>query len=318
MSTLPKRRLGRTEMTPACLGLGGAWWGASSEAETIVGIERALELGIDFLDTYPGQNESYWGKALRGRREQVYLQGKVSSHVRNDMTSDHTAASTRRSVENSLRCFETDYLDSVLIHGYDEPDVFSREDTAFVDPLAPGNALDELIKLRDEGKVRHIGIGARNAEVIRRAIDTGEIEIVLTYLEYNLLTQAAERDFFPRCREEDVGVILASPLGMGLLTGRPVDEDEERRKIRDLVEPKAGAMLGWCGERDLDIRHLAIRYCLAAGIDGIVLPGQASAQEVDGTYEAATAAISADVWLDFGKTFGVDVTRLTMGTTEAS
>lgn len=308
---LPTRRLGRTEMTPSCLGLGGAWWGSSTVEETIAGIEKAIELGITFMDTYPGQNEGRWGKALSGgRREQVYLQGKVSSHVRNEMTSDHTAGATRRSIENSLRCFDTDYLDSVLIHGYDQPDVFDDPETQFVDPLAPGNALEELIKLRDEGKIRHIGIGARHADVIRRAIDTGEIEIVLTYLEYNLLTQAAEQDFFPKCREKDVGVILASPLGMGLLTGSPVDEDEERRKIRDTKEPRAGAMLAWCDDRGLDIRHFAIQYCLATSVDSIVLPGQASEEEVIGTYEAAMADISSAVWQDFGELFGVDVATL--------
>ena len=311
MVDLSTRRLGRTEMTPICLALGGAWWGASSEEETIAGIEKALDLGLNFLDTYPGQNEERWGKALGGgRREQVYLQGKVSSHVRNDMTSDHTAAATRRSVENSLRCFDTDYLDSVLIHGYDEPDVFDRPDTAFEDPLAPGNALDELIKLRDEGKIRHIGIGARRHEVIHRAIDTGEIELVLTYLEYNLLTRAAERDFFPLCKEKDVGVILASPLGMGLLTGRPVEEAEEMRKIRAASKPRAGEMLAWCGEKGLDIRHLAIQFCLNADVESIVLPGQASAEEVVGTYEAATADIPAEVWREFGEMFEVDISGL--------
>ncbi len=308
---LPTRRLGRTGMTPACLGLGGAWWGSSTEEETIAGIDKALDLGINFFDTYPGQNEDRWGKALSGgRREQVYLQGKVSSHVRNEMTSDHTAGATRRSIENSLRCFGTDYLDSVLIHGYDEPDIFLKDETDFVDPLAPGCALDELIKLRDEGKIRHIGIGARSAEVIKRAIDTGEIELVLTYLEYNLLTQAAANDFFPQCREKDVGVILASPLGMGLLTGRPVDEGDELRKIRDAEEPRAGTMLAWCVERDLDIRHLAIRYCLNADVESIVLPGQASAEEVTGTYEAATADIPRPVWQEFGELFDVDIAGL--------
>jgi len=305
MQKLENRRLGRTEMTPACLGLGGAWW--RSEADTTAGIERALDLGMNFLDTYPGQNEERWQNALAGsRRNDIYLQGKVSSHVRNEMTSDHTAAATRRSVENSLRCFGTDYLDSVLIHGYDQPDVFEVHDTAFSDPLAPGNALDELVKLREEGKVRHIGIGARHHDVINRAVDTGEIDLVLTYLEYNLLTQAAVHDFFPKCREHDVGVILASPLGMGLLTGRPVDAAEEHRKIRDTTTPRAADMLTWCQERDLDIRHLAIQFCLKADVESIVLPGQASVEEVEGTYEAATSVIPDSTWQAFADAFSLE------------
>lgn len=305
MTSLPRRRLGRSELTPTAIGLGGAWWGSADDTEILSAIDRALELGMDFLDTYPGQNEELWGRALEGRRDRVFLQAKASSHVRNEMRSNHTAAQTRRSVENSLRALRTDYLDSVIIHGYDQLHFPDDPAMDMVDPLAPGQALDELIKLKEEGSVRHIGIGARAAAVHQRAIETGQIELILTYLEYNLLTQAAATDLFPLCRERDVGVILASPLGMGLLTGRPVDDDDERRKIPSTSEPTAGRMLSWCGERGIDLRHLAIQYCLAAPVEGIVLPGQASREEVEGTWEAATATIAPAIWQEFGETFGL-------------
>ena len=310
MTELPKRRLGRSGMEPAAVGLGGAWWHKAGRQGTIAGIEAALELGMNFLDTYPGQDEQTWGDVLAegGRRDRVYLQAKVSSHVRNERTSDHSAARTRSSVEASLRDLRTDYLDSVLIHGYDQPEQLQTDD--IVDPLAPGNALDELLRLKEEGKVRHISIGARNAEVHRRAIDTGHIELILTYLEYNLLTQAAATELFPLCREKDVGVILASPLAMGLLTGAEPDAENEQRKIRDMTEPKAHRMWSWCRERDIDIRHLAIQFCMAAPVDGFVLPGQASADEVRSSYKAGMAVVSVDVWREFGEAFGIDVSAL--------
>ena len=308
MGPLARRRLGRTEMEPRALGLGGAWWGAGSEEENIAGIRRALELGIDYLDTYPGENEERWGKALSGgRREQVYLQGKVSSVVRSASTSDHTAAATRRSIESSLKWLQTDYLDCVLIHGYDyldDNDPGNPKSKSQVDPLAPGNALDELVKLRDEGVIRHIGIGAREPAVIRRAVETGEIEVVLTYLEYSLLTQGAVESFFPICRQRDVGVLLASPLGMGLLTGNEPDETENRRKVPG-KEPAAHAMWQWCRDRGVNIRHLAIQFCMAAPVESIVLPGPANTQQVDDAFEAATADIPEDVWRDFKAEFGV-------------
>lgn len=308
--TLPTRRLGRTEMQPGIVGLGGAWWGKAGREGTIAGIRTALDLGMNFLDTYPGQNEETWGEALElaGCRQQIYLQAKVSSAVRNERTSDHTAARTRASVEASLTDLRTDYLDSVLIHGYDQPEQLETGD--IVDPLAPGNALDELLTLKQEGKVRHIGIGARNAQVHTRAIATGHIELILTYLEYNLLTQAAATELFPLCREQDVGVILASPLAMGLLTGAEPDEADEARKIRDLQQPTAHRMWRWCAERDIDIRHLAIQYCLAAPVQGFVLPGQASADEVRTSVEAGVAVVPAEVWRAFGDEFGVDVSGL--------
>ena len=310
MPALPKRRLGRSEMEPAAVGLGGAWWHKAGRDGTIAGIQVALELGMNFLDTYPGQSEEIWGEvlAVAGCREHIYLQAKVSSHVRNERTSDHSAAKTRSSVEASLRDLRTEYLDSVLIHGYDQP--AQLETGEILDPLAAGNALDELLKLKQEGKVRHIGIGARSAEVHKRAIATGHIELVLTYLEYNLLTQAAATELFPLCRQQDVGVILASPLAMGLLTGAKPNAQEEQRKVRDAVEPKALRMWRWCQQREIDIRHLAIQYCMAAPVAGFVLPGQASADEVRTSYEAGMAVVGADVWREFGGAFGIDVEGL--------
>ena len=310
---LPARPFGRTTMRPAALGLGGAWWGKAGRDGTVAGIEAALELGMNFLDTYPGQNEDVWGQVLAegGRRERVYLQAKVSSHVRNERTSDHSAATTRRSIEGSLRDLRTDYLDSVIIHGYDQPEQLERGE--FLDPLAPGNALDVLLEYKEKGIVRHIGIGARNAAVHRRAIETGHIELVLTYLEYNLLTQAAATELFPLCRQHDVGVILGSPLGMGLLTGAEPDGADEARKIRDLQQPAAHRMWAWCRERGVDIRHLAVQFCLAAPVEGFVLPGQASADEVRTSYEAAVTPVAAQVWRDFGAEFSVDVSPLIGG-----
>ena len=306
MPALATRDFANTGMRPRSLGLGGAWWGDGPESGTIAAIERAVELGINFFDTYPGEFEERWGKALSGgKREKVYLQGKVSSAVQNERTSDHSAAKTRNSIEDSLKALRTDYLDSVLIHGYDQPQQLDEPD-AITDPLGPGNALDELLKMRDEGLIRHIGIGARSADVITRATATGEIEMVLTYLEYNLLTQAAARDFFPQCRERDVGVILASPHGMGLLTGEEPHVEEEHHKVPG-EKPQAFAMWKWCKERDVNIRPFAIQFCMAAPVDGIVLPGPATKQQLEEAYEAATADIPAEIWADFKAEFGVGV-----------
>jgi D-threo-aldose 1-dehydrogenase len=255
---------------------------------------------IDFFDTYPGAMEGRWGKALAGRRDRVYLQAKVSRVA--ERKSDHTAAATRASLEASLRLLQTDYVDAVLIHGYDRPEDVDLDD--MVDPLAPGNALDELMKMKEEGKLRHIGIGARTDAVVCRAVETGRIDLVLTYLEYNLLTQAATERMFPACRAHDVGVQLASPFGMGLLTGVVPDIEEEKRKIPD-QEPRVARMLAWCEAHNVNIRHLAIQFCLAAPVDSIVLPGPGRLVEVEDAVESATASISDEIWEAFEAEFGV-------------
>ena len=109
---------------------------------------------------------------------------------------------------------------------------------------------------------------------------------------------------------EGCGSDPGQPAGHGLLTGAEPDAENEQRKIRDMTEPKAHRMWSWCRERDIDIRHLAIQFCMAAPVDGFVLPGQASADEVRSSYKAGMAVVSVDVWREFGEAFGIDVSAL--------
>ncbi|MBI1924105.1 aldo/keto reductase [Candidatus Poribacteria bacterium] len=295
MAELQRRRMGRTEMQPKALGLGAAWLHQGPEHETIAAIHRAIELGINYIDTYPGHEEPRWGRALQGGlREKIYLQAKVGTHP--ERRKNFSAAGTRWSVEGSLRDLKTDYLDAVLIH--DPIDI--------EDPLAPGRSLDELLKMKEEGLVRHIGLGVRSHAFHQRAIETGHIDIVLTFLDYTLLDQSAVQTTLPLARKHDVGIILASPLGMGSLTGVEPDPQVERRRNPG-KEPKAHAMWQWCRERGVNIRHLALQFCLAAPIDGVVMFGPANQQQVEEGYEAATAEIPPEVWRDFKAEFGVGI-----------
>ena len=302
MAALETRRMGRTEMMPASLGLGAAWLGQGSERETIDAIHRAIELGINYIDTYPRGQEERWGKALEGGlRQKVYLQAKVSP-LEKDGMKDFSAAATRRSVENSLKYLKTDYLDSVLIH----------DPTDIEDPLAPGHALDELITMKEEGYIRHLGLGVRQHEFHRRAIETGHIDIVLTFLDYTLLDQSVAETTLPLAREHDVGIILASPMAMGTLTGEEPNQEDELRRARKEnsdAKPQAHDMWKWCQTRDVNIRHLAVQFCLAAPVDGIVMFGPANRQQVEEGYEAATADIPPEIWRDFEAEFGVTALR---------
>jgi len=289
MAALERRRLGRTGMTPKALGLGCAFFGASdvTDQQAIEGIRCAIELGLDFLDTSPlyGESERRVGLALEGGwRERVYLQTKTGTHPLR--RHDFSAAATRWSVENSLRLLKTEYLDAVLIHDPQDIEV----------PLAPGHALDELLKMKDEGIIGHIGLGVRQHEFHRRAIETGRIEIVLSYLDYTLLDQSVARTTLPLARQRGVGVILASALGMGRLAGPEPDP---------AAEPRAHAMWRWCGERQVNIRHLALQFCLAAPIEGIVLSGPRNRPQVEEVMEAATAEVPPETWQAFRAEFGV-------------
>ena len=290
---LETRRMGRTEMKPNALALGAAWVWRKPDAEVIGAIRRAVELGINYLDTYPGHAEHLWGEALSGGlREQVYLQAKVGTHP--ERRKDFSADGTRWSVTNSLKDLRTDYLDAVLIH-----DPIDMESV-----LEKGRALDTLVEMKAEGLIRNIGAGVRSHEFHRELIETGHIDIILTFLDYTLLSQSVAETTLPLAREHDVGIILASPLGMGNLTGAEPNIEDERRRNPD-AEPKAHAMWKWCQEHDVNIRHLAIQFCLAAPIDGVVMFGPADKTQVEEGYEAATADIPEQLWEAFEAEFGI-------------
>jgi len=288
MGDLGRRKLGSTGMTPRALGLGCAFFGGdpSSDADAVEGVRRAIELGIDYLDTSPlySESERRVGLALEGGwREKIHLQTKVGTHP--ERRGDYSAASIRWSVENSLKLLKTEYLDAVLIHDPGDIEV----------PLAPGQALDELLKLKEEGVIGHIGLGVRQHDFHRRAIETGHCEIILTYLDYTLLDQSVAQTTLPLAQARGVGIILASALGMGKLAGPEPDD------------PDAHAIWQWCRDNGVNIRHLAMQFCLAAPIDGIVMAGPCTRQQVDEAYEAATADVPAEVWAAFEEEFGVGV-----------
>lgn len=290
---LETRRMGRTEMQPNALALGAAWLSSKQDEEVIDAIRRAIELGINYIDTYPGHREHLWGAALSdGLREKVYLQAKVGTHP--ERRKDFSADGTRWSVMNSLKDMRTDYLDALLIH-----DPLDMESV-----LGKGCALDTLLEMKDEGLIRNIGAGVRSHDFHKQLIETGHIDIILTFLDYTLLSQSVAKTTLPLAREHDVGIILASPLGMGSLTGAEPNVDEERRRNPD-EEPKAHAMWKWCQERNVNIRHIALQFCLAAPIDGVVMFGPADKAQVEDGYEAATADIPEEIWQEFESEFGI-------------
>ena len=302
MPELETRRLGRTEMKPKALGLGCAFLGSpqrATEGEAVATVRQAIELGIDFVDTAAGygggESERRVGLALQGGwREKVYLQTKVGSHP--TRSHDFSGEATRWSLENSLKLLKTEYLDSVLIHG--PPDIEP--------PLRPGHALDVLLEMKEKGVVGHLGVGLREHDFHRRAIETGQIDIVLSFLDYTLLSQSAARTTIPLARKHDVGIILASVQGMGLLAGPEPTLEAERHRYPDR-EPRAHAMWQWCRDRGVNIRHLAMQFCLAAPLEGngMVLAGPANRQELEEVYSAATTGVPAEVWQAFKTEFEV-------------
>jgi len=281
---LPKRRLGRTELQVTSLSLGGARIGGNNvtDDEAVETVHRAITLGINYLDTSPlyGESERRVGLALAdGWREKIYLATKTGTHPK--WRGDYSASGTRRSVENSLSLLGTDYLDVCLVH-----------DPSNMDPVvAKGGALDELQRMREEGLVKFIGLGVREHKFHKTAIQTGIVDVILTHLDYTLLSQTANEWLLSFASENDIGVINGSPIAAGLLSGL-----EPNVKERPPEGEKAHKLWQWTVDNNMNLLNLAIQFCLRQPLIATNLTGSKNATEVEQNIAAATTPVSDEVW----------------------
>ena len=285
---LQRRRLGRTELEVTCLGMGGAGLGRGdvTDDEAVEAVHRAIDLGINYLDTAPlyGESERRVGLALAdGWREKIYLATKTGTHP--EWRGDFSGAGTRRSVENSLRLLGTDYLDVCLVH---DPDS--------MDPVvAKGGALDELQRMREEGLIKFIGLGVRHHEFHKIAIETGVVDVILTYLDYTLLSQTANEWLLPFATENDIGIINGSPIAMGLLSGLEPDVSIKRMHLGASDAEKAHRLWQWATDNNLNLLNLAIQFCFRQPRIAMSLTGSRNATEVEQNFAAMTP-VPDDVW----------------------
>jgi aryl-alcohol dehydrogenase-like predicted oxidoreductase len=221
---MKRRRLGRLEV--GAIGLGcmsmTPIYGDPSEPEAIATIHRAIELGVDLIDTSDaygaGANEELVGRAIKGRRDKVVLATKFGN-IRNPDGSPGANGKpdyARQCCDASLKRLGVDVIDLYYIHRVD-PTV-PIEDTV--------GALADLVR---QGKVRHLGISEAATATLRRAHATHPMAALQT--EYSLWTREAEGELFAACRELGIGYVAYSPLGRGFLTA--TIDDLERLGAKD-------------------------------------------------------------------------------------
>lgn len=215
--------LGRTDLQILPLGLGANAVGGHNlfpglNDETGRNIVRsALEHGINFIDTAyiygPGRSEELIGEVLkeRGGRDKLVLATKGAHVVDGDkVTINNNPAFLRQSVEDSLKRLQTDYIDLYYIH--------------FPDEHTPKEeAVGELKKLKDEGKIRAIGVSNFSIEQLREANKDGYVDVLQSH--YNLLHRDAEKDLLPYTQEHGISFVPYFPLASGLLGGKYKQED---------------------------------------------------------------------------------------------
>jgi aryl-alcohol dehydrogenase-like predicted oxidoreductase len=262
-----------------CMGM-SEFYGSADEREAIATIHRALELGIDFIDTAdmygPFTNELLVGKAISGRRDEVVLATKFAN-VRGDngefLGVRGDAEYVRQACDASLQRLGVDHIDLYYQHR--------------VDPKTPiEETVGAMAELVQQGKVRHLGLSEAAPETIRRAHTTHPITALQT--EYSLWTRDPEDNgVLATVRELGIGFVAYSPLGRGFLTGRiqsleDLPEDDSRRSGRfprfheanfqrnlDLVD----RVRQIAEEKGVTPAQLALAWVLAQGEDIVPIPG---------------------------------------------
>jgi aryl-alcohol dehydrogenase-like predicted oxidoreductase len=297
------RKLGNSDLNITSVGF-GAWavggsgwqfaWGSQDDNDSIAAIHRALELGVNWIDTAAvyglGHSEEVVARALkdwRGSRPYTFTKCSLRWDASGQPQKVHSADSIRGEIEDSLRRLSVDVVDLYQIHWPPDPDSPALEE-----------AWSTLANLKREGKVRWIGVSNFDVKQLKRAQAIAPV----TSLQppYSLVHREVEEDILPYCLRENIGVIVYSPMASGLLTGAMTREraaklpkDDWRRQNPDFTDPNLSRNLELVDRlREVAQRHnrsvgeVAIAWTLRnPAVTGAIV-GARNARQADGVMRA--------------------------------
>jgi len=307
---LETRRFGKTdiEITPIGFGSwaigGGGWsgaWGPQDDEEAVGAIRRAVELGLNWIDTAAvyglGHSEELVARALKGlpesKRPYVFTKCSRVWDESGNVFDNLKKASVKRECEDSLRRLQVDVIDLYQIH-WPRPEEDIEEGWC------------AMAELKDEGKVRHIGVSNFGVSQMERA--QGIVPVETLQPPYNLLNRGIEKEILPYCEEHDIGVIVYSPMRSGLLTGtmtrqrvQNLPSDDWRRNNPDFQEPRLSRNLELVelleeigNEHGRSPAEVAIAWTLRHPAVTVAIVGGRRPDQVDGIIGAAEFRLGED------------------------
>ena len=291
--------LGRTGLRVSVIGLGtmvhAGHFGPMKDEESLSAIETALELGVNFIDTSDaygaGYSETLLGKALKGRRDKVFIATKGGNVMvgpnrgKRIFTPDYIDGV----LHESLKRLQTDYIDLYQLHN------------PSVEVIERGEVWDVLERRKKEGKIRHYGVSINTMEEGVAAVKDGRSETI--QVEYNMLAQEPAETFFPLAQTANIGIIARVPLKRGILTGKLTAADEERFTGEDV---RARSFKGEAFRKQLakaeQLRFLvygpvqtltqaAIAFCVAHPAVSVTIPGARNAAQMRENAAGADATL---------------------------